>query len=33
MPNRDWRMKSEPAVYSLEDQRTDRTTCWDSIRN
>jgi len=26
-------MKSEPDVYSIDDLKRDRTTCWDGIRN
>jgi predicted RNA-binding protein with PUA-like domain len=33
MPKRYWLINSEPSVYYIEDLRTDRTTCWDSIRN
>ncbi|MEN8375661.1 MAG: EVE domain-containing protein [Gemmatimonadota bacterium] len=28
-----WLMKSEPAVYSIDDLARDGTTYWDSIRN
>jgi len=33
MAKRYWLMKSEPSVYSIENLRSDGTTCWDSIRN
>ena len=26
-------MKTEPSVYSIDDLKKDRKTCWDSIRN
>jgi len=30
-----WLMKSEPSAFSIDDlkQATDRTTCWDGVRN
>jgi predicted RNA-binding protein with PUA-like domain len=28
-----WLMKSEPAVYSIEDLARDGSTCWEGVRN
>ena len=28
-----WLVKSEPDVYSIDDLQTDKTTCWDNVRN
>lgn len=28
-----WLMKSEPGVYSIDDLRRDKKTCWEGIRN
>ena len=28
-----WLMKSEPSVYSIDDLKKDKKTCWDGIRN
>ena len=28
-----WLMKSEPAVYSIDDLARDKTTFWDGVRN
>ena len=28
-----WLMKSEPDVYSIEDLESDKTTCWEGVRN
>lgn len=33
MAKRYWLMKSEPAVYSLDDLERDGTECWDGVRN
>lgn len=28
-----WLMKSEPNVYSIDDLKRDKRTCWDGVRN
>lgn len=28
-----WLFKSEPGVYSIDDLRRDKKTCWDGVRN
>jgi predicted RNA-binding protein with PUA-like domain len=28
-----WLMKSEPEVYSIDQLKKDRRTCWDGVRN
>ncbi len=28
-----WLMKSEPDVYSIDDLRSNRLTCWEGVRN
>lgn len=28
-----WLMKSEPDVYSVDDLESDKTTCWEGVRN
>lgn len=28
-----WLVKTEPAVYSIDDLRREKVTCWDHIRN
>ncbi|MEE4185798.1 MAG: EVE domain-containing protein [Gammaproteobacteria bacterium] len=28
-----WLMKSEPDVYSIDQLKKDKTTCWDGVRN
>lgn len=28
-----WLMKSEPSVYSIDDLKRDKSTCWDGVRN
>jgi predicted RNA-binding protein with PUA-like domain len=28
-----WLVKSEPEVYSIEDLKRDKATCWDNVRN
>lgn len=28
-----WLMKSEPTVYSIDDLKRDRVTCWEGVRN
>jgi len=28
-----WLMKSEPDVYSIDDLKKDKTTCWEGVRN
>jgi predicted RNA-binding protein with PUA-like domain len=28
-----WLVKSEPDVYSIDDLKRDRRTCWDGVRN
>jgi len=28
-----WLMKSEPSVYSIDDLKNDKKTCWEGIRN
>ncbi len=33
MPKRYWLLKTEPEVYSIDDLRRDRSTCWDGVRN
>ena len=35
MPQRHsyWLMKSEPQVFSIEDLRRNKVTCWDGVRN
>lgn len=30
---RDWFMKSEPQVYSIDDLERDGVTCWEGVRN
>jgi predicted RNA-binding protein with PUA-like domain len=33
MPPSHWLVKSEPSVYSWENLRRDRHTCWEGVRN
>ncbi len=28
-----WLMKSEPDVYSIDDLKKEKTTCWEGVRN
>lgn len=28
-----WLMKSEPTVYSIQDLKRDKKTCWEGVRN
>ncbi|MCB9092138.1 MAG: EVE domain-containing protein [Halobacteriovoraceae bacterium] len=28
-----WLMKSEPSVFSIDDLKENKTTCWDGVRN
>ena len=28
-----WLLKSEPEVYSIDDLKKDKTTCWEGVRN
>ncbi len=28
-----WLMKSEPSVYSIDDLKRERQTCWEGVRN
>jgi predicted RNA-binding protein with PUA-like domain len=28
-----WLMKSEPDVYSIDDLKREKTTCWEGVRN
>lgn len=33
MAKRYWLMKTEPSVYSIDDLKRDKSTCWDGVRN
>lgn len=33
MAKRQWLMKSEPSVYSIDDLKRDKTTLWEGVRN
>jgi len=28
-----WLVKTEPTTYSIDDLKSDKTTCWDGVRN